>query len=266
MKVTEMYLVSKNEFKEYNIKFNKEFTLFLNDFEMKLGVDYTLSQEDNVITITFNEEVPKGNVIKIEYDDTFDEYDKVYSKNPYDKKSMFSVFTSEQKLRYNHTYSNIDYINDDMFENKYIVEYSPFYTDIKKIRSDTGELLDEVGDEVIARIIYEYSKEAIEKNENEEFEAPVPTYVKNFVRYKTDIDLCNSIYLSISGKAGSKSKSINDISVETSIKIPFLEDLLKRFKELLKLNEDAFSKDGSIAISFVKAKQYPYPIENSRLF
>ena len=220
--------------------------------------------------IKFDDKLNPGDVLRLEYKSNFE---KVVTKNPYAKNSLYKMFGSKPRLKFNHTYDMVVDIKHQEIKSSIQVKYNPFYCTVKRIRQDTGTLLDNVSDEIISSIIYDNSKLAVEKlggeeevANNSEFEKGAPGYVKNFVRYKTDLDLCYSIYLSKSGNAGTYSKKLGDLDVSNEIKLPYLKDMLSRFKELLKPNEELFNKDGDHVHAFVKAKKTSYPITQRRLF
>lgn len=230
-----------------------------------------MTEDDNgYFNMKFDEKLNPGDVLILEYKSDFE---KVVTKNPYAKNSLYKIFGSKPRLKFNHIYEMIVDICRQEVKSSIQIKYNPFYSTVKRVRQDTGTLLDNVSDAIISSIIYDNSKLAVEKlggseevANNSEFEKGAPGYVKNFVRYKTDLDLCYSIYLSKSGCAGAYSKKLGDLDVSNEIKLPYLKDMLSRFKELLKPNEDQFNKDGNNVHAFVKAKKTSYPITQRRLF
>lgn len=199
---------------------------------------------------------------------------KFISKNSYSKNSLFKYFTSEQKLKNNQIYDFILNVNGNEYTSKFLSKYDPLYSTVEKIRMDTGDLLINVPDSQILKIIYLNSKEALEKLESsvedealdEEVLEKTPAFVKRYVRYRTDIDFCYAIYLSISGKYGTQVKKVGDISIENTVKLPYINEMISRFKELLKPNEDLFGGTGSTTASFVKGGNTSYPAERTTVF
>lgn len=270
--IEEIYYIKKDETEKYTSKlFDAESVLYINEEKAFEGVDYNIDEDGGIL---FPNKLNIGDILYMKHRPKED-VEKVFTKSPYNNKAIFHAFSKDTNLKFNHKYVMECYVrdidNEDdnnylKFTNTFVAKYNPYYSSVKKIRSDTGTLLGEVEDDVIARLIYSNSKEANEIAADGTFDDGVPGYAKNYVRYKTDIDICVAVYLSICGIAGERAKTLSDIKIERNVKIPYLEDMLKRFRELLKPNEDALIGPKVVASSFVKAKKYPYPINEARLF
>lgn len=268
MKTVEIRIIKKATDKHKTSVAIKPNFIKLNGEEVNPGM---VEDDYGYFSIEFDEKMKPGDVLYLEYDSNFE---KVITKNPYAKNSLYKIFGSKPRLKFNHTYDMIVDIDGQEINSSIQVKYNPFYSTVKRIRQDTGTLLDNVSDEIIASIIYDNSKLVVDKlggmeevGNNSAFEKGAPSYVKNYVRYKTDIDLCYSIYLSKSGNAGAYTKKLGDLDVSNEIKIPYLSDMLSRFKELLRPNEEKLEGDDSNNVqAFVKAKKTEYPITNRRLF
>lgn len=201
---------------------------------------------------------------------------KVITKNSYSNNALFKYYSSNVKFKSNQKYTFTITINKEEHSFAFMSKYDPFYSTIEKIRMDTGDLLNSVSDSQIAKIIHLNSKWALEKlqtsveagNNEETVLEKIPAYTKNYVRYKTNIDFCYSIYLSMSGKIGTVSKTIGDIKIDTSYKIPYLGDMLSRFKELLGPSQELLNNgaSASTAVSFVKAQNTTYPVSTRGVF
>ena len=76
--------------------------------------------------------------------------------------------------------------------------------------------------------------------------------VKNWVKFKTEIDLIYARYLGISYNYGSIKKEIGDIHVEKSTKLPDLDNLLDRLKGWFEEADKEIKGINSVA-TFVKA-------------
>lgn len=200
---------------------------------------------------------------------------KLITKNSYSKNALFKYYSSNAKLKSNQIYDFVLNVNGEEHTSKFLSKYDPFYTTIEKIRIDTGDLLINVPDSQIAKVIYLNSKEAYDKlleaassDDGEETSiTTIPTYAKNYVRYKTDIDFCFAIYLSISGKYGTQTKKVGDIQIENTVKLPYIDNMISRFKELLKPNEEAFGGiSKTTTATFVKAESSSYPVDRTAVF
>ena len=277
-KVYEIYIVKEDGLTMYNVKnvnglgfktlcalpirnLNEpvELEVFVNDYKLTANIDYYV---DNNTSIIFKNPLCQGDKITIV--DSILDNAKIITKSSYDKTAFLKIFSSFQKFRYNHRYLMNLIVEDKDFTMDFNTKYDPFFTTVKKIRLDTGDLLSKVSDEQISKVIYLNSKEALEILGDDVDE--IESYVKNYVRYKTDIDLCYSIYLTITGKIGSFSKKVGDLEVSNSVKLPYLDDMIKRFKELLKPAEDSLSGNNIAAASVVKAGSSEYPVSSRGVF
>lgn len=234
------------------------FVVKLNGKELEYINDY------NVINykIIFNNPLMEGDKIEI-YDSILNSV-KVVTKNSYNRNALFKIFSSNINFKFNHTYEFVLPVQGKLFSTEFETEHDPFYTTVKKIRLDTGDLLNKVSDNQIAALIYQYSKE-VQDVLGDDADS-IPVYASNVVRYKTDIDLCWAIYLSISGKYGVKSKKVGTIEIEKNTKVPYIETMVKRFKELLAPNEELLNSDQDTVLSFVKAKSTEYTVPNRGVF
>lgn len=272
-KTTNLYEIQNKNIDSYLSILNESspldsFFLYLNKELLEIDKDFYFSNG----IIYFSNEVEEGSLIEV-IDEISKEFNKVITKNSYDRNSLFKLYSKDLKLKYNHKYIlTADAINvDDIKDFKYTVyaSHDPFYTTVSQIRTDCNDFIIDLSDEQIAKMIYLNSKIAKEcldeKNDSASSSGittnkTIPRYVKNYVRYKTDIDLCTSIYLAISGKFGSINKTIGSINISKDIKLPYLKDILKKFEEYLKPLEDNLKSHTFSATAFVKAKtQFPYP-------
>ena len=265
------YSINNKKINSIESNNTEDLCVYLNEEELILDSDFIL--EEDSIQLVDNEFKTGDKILVI--DSISPVIKKIISKNPRDITSNFKVFSSDVKFKFNHNYNISLRYKDEMLTSNFLTKFNPSLVPVSKIRYDVGSFLDETPNEVIARVIYNNSKYALELLESleddsdssgssSEEETKIPTYVKNYVRYRTDIDLCNAAYLTLSGKAGSASKSIGNISITNEVKIPYLKDLLKKFEELLKPNEDRMNGIGVKAAAFVKAKDTEYPL-NSRV-
>lgn len=287
MRTVEVYIVKKDDTQIYELKNTKgigfskldrptplkdaknpvtilnddnthEFIVKVNGENMVNLVDYFTTETQ----IIFNNPLSEGDKIEI-YDSILNSV-KVVTKNSYNKNALFKIFGSNVNFKLNHTYEFSLPIQGKVFNTEFSTKYDPFYTTVKKIRLDTGDLLNNVSDNQIAALIYQYSKEVLDVLGDDADEIPV--YASNVVRYKTDIDLCWAIYLSVSGKYGVKSKKIGTIEIEKNIKVPYIETMVKRFKELLAPNEELLNGEKDTVLAFVKANSTAYTVPDRGVF
>lgn len=250
------------------IEISKTYSLDLNDYKI-------ITNSDGLIETTKNNQMSNplistisylnGKKVKIKYIHEAENDTVVYTKSS-KKQSLFKAYGSDL-LKFNHRYNLNVCIDKQNFSMNFNSKIDPFFTSVDKIRKDTGELLDNVENSLIENVIYSNSKYAKEKIEDKDIDG-IPSYVKNYVRYKTDMDLVNAIYLTLSGRIGSINKRIGIIQVDKTMKVPFIKDMLYYFQEQERIFEDLLdSATGvNIASSFVKAKKTSYPVNARNSF
>ena len=82
--------------------------------------------------------------------------------------------------------------------------------------------------------------------------------VKNWVRFKTEIDLIYARYYGISYRYGSVRKEIGDISIQKDTKLPYIDNLMARIKDQWE-EADAAIRGVNVVASAVKAiNNYTY--------
>lgn len=291
MKIVEIYIVKKDNYSLYVVRStigigyidtskvtdftdlttatvdgtnSNKFEVYVNDYKLTNKTDYVI----NSVTkqIQFTTPLVTGDEIKIY--DILDSVAKVITKNSYNKNALFTYFNTYQKFKYNQEYTfSLDVVGTN-YTKTFLAQYDPFYSSIKNIRVDTGDLLDGVTDAQIAKVIYKWSREAYWTLDNDSRLDDIKDYqyVQNYVRYKTDIDLCYAIYLTISGKYGVIKKEIGNIQVQRDTKIPLIDKMIQRFKELLENNEALLKGSTAIAASFVKANDTSYTVSDRGVF
>ena len=275
MVVHEVYIVKEDDFTRYSLA--NDMICVVNDLEVLVNNKSLVKDKDYSI---YDRElfflIPLVSGDKIIIKDSISNDVKIVTKNSYSKNALFKYYSSETKFKSNQKYTFTLAVNGDEYTSVFMSKYDPFYSTIDKVRMDTGDLLNSVTDLQIARIIHLNSKIALEKleaaveagNSENTVSEKIPMYAKNYARYKTNIDFCYSIYLSMAGKIGTVSKTIGDIKIDTAYKIPYLGDMLSRFKELLAPNQDLLNNgaSSSMAVSFVKGQSTTYPVSNRGVF
>lgn len=234
-----------------------------------------VSKLDGVILV-FKETLKAGDLLKVEFSS---DLPKVFTKSKYGTGAVYKLYSDETKLKFNSNYKFV-IETSETFTSEFTSKYDPFFSTVKIIRRDTGDLLNDVSDETIASLIYDNSLYVVDKlididdgdeledmYDLDDFEYRVPPYVKGYVRYKTSLDLCYSIYLTKTGKLGAFSKKIGDLDISSEIKLPALTEMMSRFKELIKPYEDLLNNgDSGLTAGFVKANSTSYPVSSRGIF
>lgn len=218
----------------------------------------------NSHTIEFKEYLLLGDVILVSSgtNDLLENIDYTLVGNK--KDSLFKRYGKEQRLKYNHLYKVDIKLSGENYSFEFSSRYSPLYQKVKNIRMDLLDVIDNVTDEQINYTIWQNSILANEMAENEVDEDNPAFYVKQWVRYKTEIDIIYAIYLAISGKFGSVSKKLGAMTIDRKYRIPFLKDMLDELKDKLKPFEDKLMGVKVAGTPARKAGGNDYPIGNER--
>ena len=157
----------------------------------------------------------------------------------------------------------------------FVSHLNPLFVSSKKIWEDIGEFIEGFTERYINSMIYRNSVEVIEliddlanqeeaienvTYEQDEYGEYTTTYraVKNWVKSKTEIELVMARYYGISYRYGSVKKSVGDLEIEKSTKLPYIDDLLDRLKKQFD-EADKVIKGLNIVASAVKASiNYSY--------
>lgn len=262
MKVCEIKIIKKETDAYRLVTQLAPISVTVNDDDVEFEEICTLEGEN---AITFSSPLQEGDKLAVYFED---DSKKAFTRSKYGKGAIYKMYSTDIKLKLNSMYKfHLEY--DENFDMEFTSKYDPFFTTIKTIRNDTGTLLENVKDEIISSIIYDNSLYVVNKlgDAADDMDEKIPLHIKNVVRYKTDIDLCYAIYLSKSGKVGSFKKKLADLDVSSEFKLPILSDMLSRFRELLKPNEDLLEGDNAdYTMGFVKAKATTYPVNSRGVF
>lgn len=215
-------------------------------------------------------------VLSVEYIHENSNNVKVVSASP-NVKTLFNRTSNTDNLIFNNKYEAYLELDGEKFISRFYSKLDPLYASVNDIRMDTGTLLEEYSDFVINNCIhknsilaYEFLESANSSDDyfSENTEIVVSTAAKQYVRYKTDLDLVNAKYLSIVGHLGTVNKKISSLEVTYEQDLPELADMLSYFKEKVKEYEDELKvgTTSTIAVGFVRSSQNEYPVESRNSF
>lgn len=251
----------KNGQMELSFKFDEGSVVVLD------GIDYQVINENTVqVSKKYN-----GRMLLISYSYSCDENISVITNNPREK-SLYKSYSNGEYILENNKYTVSLDLDNEKLENVIYSKMNPFYSTVSKIRNDTGDLLQEYSDDIISKFIYSNSVIAFEllgyDEETEEDEIEITNAAKQYVRYKSDLDLVNAVYLSIVNKYGVTKKQLSSLSIEYNSKLPILDDMLKYFKDKVNEYEDELMNgSGNITVvSAVRAGNTTYPIDSRNSF
>jgi hypothetical protein len=210
---------------------------------------------------------------------------------------LFQYYSSIKRLSNNQQISVNLKINttatttEKDFTSMFVSSCSAYFTTITKIREDTGTILSDFTDQQINMMIYTVSKEATEclrQNFTAMVQytngAPVvsysllnittalsgtflpntaiPPFLKQWVRYKADIDLVNAVFLSISGRRNEYSKKIGPIEVQTKDRPVNIENMIQRLSDLFFPVDEVMQGNQHKSVAFTRAgTSNPYPLQ-----
>lgn len=178
--------------------------------------------------------------------------------------SLFYRYGDKQYLLPNQNYTLKIVMDGKEKTFSFTSQYAPFYSTSKIIRMDLLEVLDEVGDDVINFTVWQNSKLVEELHASAIKDKLKIKNVKAWVRFKTELDLINSIYINIATRAGSHQRTLGNMQVSKSIKIPYLDELLKMINRKLDAEEVKLSGVKAVGRSMRKANRTDYPISPER--
>lgn len=210
--------------------------------------------------IIFNRKISEGDIISIISNKETENIQIISFGKRDTANALYKKYTSVQKLNFNNRYKIHIKINDKDIDWQFVTKLTPMFCTVKKIQEDIGEFIQGFTEEYIMSIIHRNSweivnriNEALESDdasditientitpdtETNEYTSPNRT-VSKWVRIKTEIDLIYARYYGISYNYGSVTKTIGDITIQKSTKLPYIDELLKRLKNDLEDTEEA---------------------------
>lgn len=287
--INEKYIATEGQ-RDFTI--NKPFidgaiNVYLNGVLQTFGdiADYVTSPDNGLIT--FNKDTELDDLVSIETIVTLDSFGlKVISYGKRDTtNALYQRYTSVEKLKSNNRYKVHIKIDDKDIDWQFVTRFTPMFCTVKKILEDIGEFIQGFTEEYISSIIHRNSweivkriKEAAEDGEKsdslavDEITQDVTTgeyistyrHVNNWVKLKTDIDLIYARYFGLSYDYGSISKTIGDITIEKTSKLPYIDELLKRLIAQFAVAEEAIFGGANFVGGYVKGStNYTYSERSS---
>ena len=177
--------------------------------------------------------------------------------------SLFKRYGKEERLVANRVYRlQVTLKGEEPHETHFTTVLSPCLATIKEIRRDTGKYTEEVSDEDILAWIYEMSQrvEDLDSEDTELDDAGLLKQQKRWVRYQTNCELIETVYLGLAKNYGTFKKTVGDLSISNAQNLPALDALLKRFQQKADEAEALITGASSSPVaSFVKASNsYTY--------
>lgn len=250
---------------------NDTISVFLNGELQILGEEKDYLTVQDTGKVIFNEPLNEGDIVSVISTVASQRISlEIVSAGRADKPTaLYRKFGTVNRLKPNNKYEVQFCIDKEMFKWNFISKLNPFFCTTKKIWEDIGEFIEGFTDEYISSIIYQNSVgviELIDELANQDDAVENVTYetdadgnyttshraVKNWVRFKTEMDLIYARYYGISLRYGSVRKEIGDISIQKDTKLPYIDNLLDRIKDQFEEADDAI-RGVNIVASGVKA-------------
>ena len=256
---------------------NDTITIFVNGRLQTLGEDKDYLTVQDTGKVIFHRPLAEGDVVSVITNVSTDKINlEIVSTGKADKpNALFKKYGNAKRLKQNNKYEVQMCVGTEIIKWHFVSKLNPLFVSSKKIWEDIGEFIEGFTEEYINSMIYRNSVEVVElidelanqtdAVENVTYEVDVDgnyntasRAVKNWVRFKTEIDLIYARYYGISYRYGSIRKEIGDISIQKDTKLPYIDNLLARIKDQWD-EADAAIKGVNVVASAVKAiNNYTY--------
>ena len=277
--INENYTASKNQqiFEIEKPFINDTISVFVNGALKTLGEDKDYLTVQDTGKVIFNNPLNEGDMVSIITNVASERINlEVISPGRADKpNALYKKYGTVKRLKPNNKYEVNICIDKDIFKWNFVSKLSPLLVSSKKIWEDIGEFIEGFTEEFINSKIYQNSVEVIELIDelaNQEDAVENVTYekdeegnytfsnraVQNWVRYKTNIELIMARYYGISLRYGSIKKQIGDINIEKSVKLPYIDNLLDRFKDQFEEADNVIRGINTVAYGVKAGTTYSY--------
>ena len=256
---------------------NDTISIFVNGILQILGEDKDYLTVQDTGKVIFHNPLSEGDIVSIITNVATNRINlEIVSTGKADKpNALYKKYGSVKRLKQNNKYEVQICLGTELFKWHFVSKLNPLFVSSKKIWEDIGEFIEGFTEEYINSMIYRNSVEVIELIDelaNQTDAVENVTYeidsegnyntanraVKNWVRFKTEIELIYARYYGISYKYGSIRKEIGDISIQKDTKLPYIDNLLARIKDQFD-TADATIRGVNVVASAVKAiNKYSY--------
>lgn len=277
--VNENYVAS-NEQQVFNIEkpfVNDTISVFVNGVLQVLGEDKDYLTVQDTGKVIFNEPLSEGDIVSVISTVASKKINlEIVSSGKADKpNALYKKYGTVKRLKPNNVYEVHLCLDKDIIKWNFVSHLNPLFVSSKKIWEDIGEFIEGFTERYINSMLYRNSVEVIElidelanqeeavenvtyeTNENGDY---TTTYraVKNWVKFKTEIELVMARYYGISYKYGSVRKEVGDISIEKSTKLPYIDNLLDRLKDQFEEADKVIRGLNTVASAIKGGDNYSY--------
>ena len=277
--INETYTASSEQ-QIFNIEkpfINDTISVFVNGSLKSLGEDKDYLTVQDTGKVIFNKPLSEGDIVSIISTIASNKINlEIVSSGKADKPTaLYKKYGTVKRLKENNKYEVQICIDKEIFKWNFVSKLNPLFTTSKKIWEDIGEFIEGFTEEYINSMIYNNSVEVIELIDelaNQQEAVENVTYekdddgnyttsyraIKNWVRFKTEIELIYARYYGISYRYGTVRKEVGDISIEKDTKLPYIDNLLDRIKDQFE-EADNTIRGLNIVVSGVKGiNNYSY--------
>ena len=277
--VNENYVAS-NEQQVFNIEkpfVNDTISVFVNGVLQVLGEDKDYLTVQDTGKVIFNEPLSEGDIVSVISTVASNKINlEIISSGKADKpNALYKKYGTVKRLKPNNIYEVQLCLDKDIIKWNFVSHLNPLFVSSKKIWEDIGEFIEGFTERYINSMLYRNSVEVIElidelanqeeavenvtyeTNENGDY---TTTYraVKNWVKFKTEIELVMARYYGISYRYGSVRKEVGDISIEKSTKLPYIDNLLDRLKDQFEEADKVIRGLNTVASAIKGGDNYSY--------
>lgn len=277
--VNENYVAS-NEQQVFNIEkpfVNDTISVFVNGVLQVLGEDKDYLTVQDTGKVIFNEPLSEGDIVSVISTVASKKINlEIVSSGKADKpNALYKKYGTVKRLKPNNVYEVHLCLDKDIIKWNFVSHLNPLFVSSKKIWEDIGEFIEGFTERYINSMLYRNSVEVIElidelANQEEAIENVTyetnedgdytTTYraVKNWVKFKTEIELVMARYYGISYRYGSIRKEVGDISIEKSTKLPYIDNLLDRLKDQFEEADKVIRGLNTVASAVKGSDNYSY--------
>lgn len=250
---------------------NDTISVFVNGLLQNLGEDRDYLTVQDTGKVIFNRPLSEGDIVSVISNVASNKINlEIVSSGRADKpNALYKKYGTVKRLKENNKYEVHICLSKELFSWTFVSKLTPLFVSSKKIWEDIGEFIEGFTEEYINSMLYRNSVEVvglIDELANQDDAVENVTYevdadgnyttnyraVKNWVRYKTEIDLIYARYYGISYRYGSIRKEVGDISIQKDTKLPYIDNLLDRVKDQWD-EADAAIRGVNVVASAVKA-------------
>lgn len=277
--VNENYVAS-NEQQVFNIEkpfVNDTISVFVNGVLQILGEDKDYLTVQDTGKVIFNEPLSEGDIVSVISTVASNKINlEIISSGKADKpNALYKKYGTVKRLKPNNVYEVHLCLDKDIIKWDFVSHLNPLFVSSKKIWEDIGEFIEGFTERYINSMLYRNSVEVIElidelANQEEAIENVtyeinedgdyITTYraIKNWVKFKTEIELVMARYYGISYRYGSIRKEVGDISIEKSTKLPYIDNLLDRLKDQFEEADKVIRGLNTVASAIKGGNNYSY--------